>query len=1351
MNKRLHAPYAALGRRRSYVITIALLVLAIGVTWGARAWQVAKVRGAAELHQQAVVAEAQAYVQAELVAMQRDLMDQATALAQNAQIRQALRRRALEGERSTAAFIRLFADVDLPQRWSVELYDSALELLAWNGISLPLDEAALRGLTSVQWAIAEDSDWRQALVVWHPVKDGTRVLGTVRVMQLVNARAPVYNEYLQDYHVSDRWSQRLQVSVRAMFSPSQSLQDSTEAMELRALDGVLLGRAEVELPPAGSLVELTKQRYENVLAFWAMLLLLWWLFGLWIWTRSGAARPGVRLVAFGALWWVGRYALLWLDAPARWQSGIAGANALFDPSHLASALGGGLLRSSGDFLITALFSLALALVVLGYAARSHRPFGEHPASYRDLWLRCVHTRSRARLFGGLLLTVAVALGVVVLLATITRHSVLDSTLDYFARDVLFPPTIILVVFCALIMTALSALLFVASLLWITLGFATKAEGQREFAAAGSMWPWALALLGAIFVAVWVAEACGWVPWPVGVAFLGVGFAMAWHGLARPGGGLRWLMLRSVLPGTFVVSMLVYPLFFSGLDERRRHRMEYAAESFAQGHDPGAVFAVRDVLMESRSEPRVASLLRAGDRAALDALALELLRGPLVSSLGSYDVSLVFLDDAGAPQGRYDIGEEISARAARDQATAQQFGMLRQMHQDRRSDDILVEEMAGRRDPDRFQYVGVAPVAAPGTRAALGWILARAEPHVIPEEASTPLLRALLSSGYSDLYARLSLADFNEGILVRSIGRSFRRYRLDEAAARGLVAQPEQWRHEVLQTRRYQTYYKRERTDDAASRVVAVRVAAVSTFDHLYYLLRLTVAGLLVGLLFYLAGLYLRRKANLLPAPRVHFRDKVLNAFLIVGIISVVTVGIVGVQVVTEENDRAVRSWLRQHLQRVEETLSQEAEGDEMTYHVLARSNIDSLAARVSLDLNLYQDGRLVASSRGQLIQDRLIDIRLPIQAYETLNLDGYKFTFVEANLGALTYTAGYRALLDEKGMPRYVLSVPTLPEQERIEEERARTLAYLFGALLALVVLVMFTASILANALARPIARLQQGLQAVAKGRFERMLPVRTRDEVGELVETFNEMQGQLAESRRQLAQQERQLAWREMARQVAHEIKNPLTPMKLSLQHLRRAFDERQHEAQAKFKDLFDRITLTLVEQIDSMAHIANEFATFARMPAARMVERLDLCVVVREAVSLMQEEADAHITIALQLPSEPLVVEADRKEMGRIYINLIKNALEALRDDESGQVTIMARREAPEGFAYSTVVDTGPGIPEAVQEKIFEPSFSTKTSGAGLGLAIARRSIEAMGGEIGFETRSGGGTTIWTRLPLA
>ncbi len=336
------------------------------------------------------------------------------------------------------------------------------------------------------------------------------------------------------------------------------------------------------------------------------------------------------------------------------------------------------------------------------------------------------------------------------------------------------------------------------------------------------------------------------------------------------------------------------------------------------------------------------------------------------------------------------------------------------------------------------------------------------------------------------------------------------------------------------------------------------------------------------------------------------------------------------------------------------------------------------------------------------------------------------------------------------------MAVPTLPEQASIEAGQARIIAYLFGVLLVLMLGIFVTTALLANQLTRPFKRLRAGLKAVGEGQIYEPIPVETQDEMGQLAETFNEMQSQLKESRRQLAQQERELAWREMAQQVAHEIKNPLTPMKLSVQHLRRAHsppDDNAPPEDRKFSRVLGRITTTLIEQIDALGRIAGEFSSFARLPQ-RNPERLDLNEVVREAAALFSDEAPTghpvELTpeLTLDLAEEPLFVEADREELRRAYINLFTNALQAMPNGREGRITV--RTGVSGGHAISDVQDNGAGISEKARARIFQPNFSTKTSGMGLGLAIVKKTIEAGGGTIWFETEEGKGTTFHIRTPL-
>ena len=1256
-----------------------------------------------------------------------------------------------------AAFDALAA-LRLSSRDAVEVYAPDGRLVAWSGLAFPRRPGPPPDSFLTRTVL--DGGGRRALVLWRPVyarRPTTRVVGAVRVVRLAQASVPVRNRYLQDYDLADEWRPDIDRPFSTLFVPTAH-PPRPGWRELRGPGGSRLGWADVPAPSEAALRATAEQAAGDLVAFWAVLLLGWALAGLGAWFARALRRAellrggpdwlaaGAAALALAAGLAATRYGLLALDVPVRWLDAGRRPAALFDPSVLASPLGGGVLRSAGDLALTAALGLAVGGTALAFALRYAASAAAAP-------------RRRALALAALAAAAPAALAAVSLAV---RGAVLDATLVYTE------PT-------GPLLSGLSATALGGMMAFLAAAVFVVAAGVLVARATDAARGWLVPGLVALAATAAAGAALPEVPvWPLlGLALLGVVLAQLLSERAE-----RWawpVTFRGVLLGTLALAPAAYGLLAGPVEERTDLLLGDAARAFADARDSRLAFGIDQILSEARADDALrpallvavstADSLRARRAAApstaelppdsllavppsLDDLAAGLVSGSLLGSLADVAAELRLVSPRGDTLGSAVEGgalappepDPLSFDAMREAYLAEEdAGFLRR--------SVPVE---GRRGYSRTAAIG--PLVGDDGEAE-AWVYVRASPRPARFATETPFPRVLAPQGLFGLDDEaLAYAEYDDGARVRSRG---------EAAPLRLPAEV----YDLL-AGRVTAYYDTEdgpdgplrviydRIGDDARDVVAVRTPAPDRLDVLFAFLRITLAGLAAGVVLFLVGLLARRRADLLPSRRTRFRDKVLNRFLVVGLASVAMTGAVGMGVVEEQNRQAVRDLLEQRLQRAETALARDAEtgregpaGD-----ALDAARPDVVAAELGVDVHLYRGADLLASSRRQLVRQRLIEPRLPAEVYQALFLDAQPYAFATTTIGSFEYTTGFKSLPDSLGRPAGAVAVPTLSEQAAIEAGRSRMIATLFGGLLALLIVIVVLAVLLAGQLTRPFGRLRQGLEAVGAGAAEEPIPVETHDEVGELVETFNAMQSQLAESRRQLAAQERDLAWSEMARQVAHEIKNPLMPMKLSVQHLQRVHRDPGDDAtpaERKFSGQFERTTGMLIDQIETLSRIASDFSSFARMPN-RAPETLDLAEVASEAAALFEgplaDSGRADLVLDLR---GGLPVVADRDELRRVFVNLLTNALQAIPADRPGTIRFATRAEG--GAAVATVTDTGTGIPEDVQPRVFLPSFSTKTSGMGLGLAISRRAVEAAGGEIGFETEEGRGTTFTVRLPLS
>jgi signal transduction histidine kinase len=396
-----------------------------------------------------------------------------------------------------------------------------------------------------------------------------------------------------------------------------------------------------------------------------------------------------------------------------------------------------------------------------------------------------------------------------------------------------------------------------------------------------------------------------------------------------------------------------------------------------------------------------------------------------------------------------------------------------------------------------------------------------------------------------------------------------------------------------------------------------------------------------------------------------------------------------------------------------------------------------VASLVRNDLDVFEAGRLSASSKRELYASSLLPPRVSGTVYRDVVLEGRASALQDERIGALAYRVVSVPLALRAGPPA-ILSIPLALREREVQavlsdlDRTTRLVSMLFLVAAALI------ARTMARRISDPVQELTEATRRVAFGDLgARVLP-RSRDELATLMVAFNQMASDLDRQRQDLERSNRLAAWADMARQVAHEVKNPLTPIQLAAEHLRRVFSD----GRADFGSTLEACTRTILEQVKNLRGIVTEFSAFARPPATS--ETADLRQVVDAATRPYAGVLPPGVTLERDVTDVP-AVKGDRRLIERAVVNLVENALQAV--GERGRVRVSLA--ASDGYAEIGVEDDGPGLSPDLRVRAFEPFFSTKTGGSGLGLPLVRKIAEDHGGSVTLESVEGR-TRATLRLPL-
>ncbi|RAV28329.1 sensor histidine kinase [Sinomicrobium soli] len=405
-----------------------------------------------------------------------------------------------------------------------------------------------------------------------------------------------------------------------------------------------------------------------------------------------------------------------------------------------------------------------------------------------------------------------------------------------------------------------------------------------------------------------------------------------------------------------------------------------------------------------------------------------------------------------------------------------------------------------------------------------------------------------------------------------------------------------------------------------------------------------------------------------------------------------------------------------------------------------RDEIYRIADVQNVSFNIYDlEGNLVASSKPYTDEDSTM-FRLSDTILNRIAMSPYK-RYIEKHLAAGDrYRASYCYITDLRFKPVGILNIPYFEDDSFNNKELRSFLFRLGGVYVLILIIAVFLAYFISKYITRSLKTISDKLKETrfsSEAANKKIALKHAGEEIFNLVNAYNNMVDALEDSAVRLARSEREQAWREMARQVAHEIKNPLTPMRLSVQSFQRKFDPSDPEIEKKL----DEFSKTLIQQIDTMSSIASAFSNFASMPAQQN-ETLNVVEIVRLALDIFTEDYIAFVT-----HEEEITARFDRTQLIRVITNLVKNAIQSIPEDRDPRVVVSVLSEGDR--VKITVADNGVGIAEENREKIFEPRFTTKTSGMGLGLGMVKNIVENYKGSINFTSQPGKGTVFVMVFP--
>ncbi|CAN5658447.1 hypothetical protein BH10BAC5_BH10BAC5_04560 [soil metagenome] len=1255
-----------------------------------------------------------------------------------------------------------------------EVYNKRLELVAFDGRQQnPTTLNLQKALSGNTFSIVKEAGFYSYLTIFSPLKDPTgnnAITGVLVSSRILDLKYSIQNKYFTSKGLTGELKNPDELNIEIIATdntlndqPLDSLKiKGNSLLELKGTDGKVIAKVLIPEYNRESYIEsITELREKNftLIIFIFSLLVLEAAFHYSKFIRSGFLRLSIIAFIFTGI----RYLWIYSVFPNRFLS-----SELFSPSYYASSFGFGLSKSVGDLLITSIFILVIAVNYLKIITNSHSESRKLPLIVRSLIL------------SGFLF---VFFACIYAYGFIIQSIVFDSNLKFFDRTKIIPNVEVIFILLVVIVFSISLFLFLSGCilsvkkqlrLILNNFLRTKHKSQKKYL---------ILILFAIFILLDLflhpflqalnLYQSGLI---ITLAFTFVYFIYSVNILKRKQLNFKFKELTFVL---LLVIITVPYILFDKISVQETKYVELLGDKIAENVDDKINYLISSELAKFADNKNLEFSLKNNSKIQKLAFSLwadsKLSTEDLNSAVLILDTNKELISDFNINSIRLNSDsiisfyKSISAPKKKIMSHSDSLA-IKPVNQE---DNVIDEEpdftgldimniqsldSIGQYKIDIYKnksekyYLGMIRLEDirlrnTSFRRLLGYgliavqyepknFLVKSSLEIFHNYSRDNLMDKLLSSPVISEFVNDEMINTNDpslsGVSPNSL-QSFREYVKSSPVKRT-------WRFETINNEKYRSYFIE--VPDPESGGLSDKIYTISLkrndfnvlgFFYLKFILFCTFIYLVFSVIYLL--LYLPQ-INIF---KINFREKLFAAFFIVSVIPIIALALYTRSYINTKYDQTFANQIKSDLNLLSEgvktknfDLSLNKKID--TLSVQPKNILNKTFSQIDKNFNIFIKNKLVSTTNEELFQSGLIDERIDGSAFYNIFYEKKDLVLKNEDIGGYSFIVGYKPLLDRNNNLLGIISSQSVYRQNEVNEELTESLTFIFGIYVIAIILLLILVIFLTERISRPLSELKLATDRISKGESNVEIRNKGMDEFKGLVDSFNKMSSELERSKIQLQKAEREAAWRDIARRVAHEIKNPLTPMKLSIQH---AFDVFKNEDGEKFAKIFDKTKDIMLKEIDKLNRIATEFSNFAKLPE-KNYELLNINNILDDVISLYDTIPDIKFEI-FKDPDIPFIT-GDKQELNRVFQNILKNSIQAI--EENGLIKVKTFQTDVSVCIEFT--DNGVGIDKDIMERLFEPDFSTKSTGMGLGLSIAKKSLDMMHADIHYKSEKDNGTIV-------